>query len=330
MKRFKVIVILLVVALLSACGGNSGNIVTEATTATTTTEFITTADTVAIHETIAGTDAVTVAEAVTSENDIPDYSGSAYIVLNNNKPEFTTSEITTEAFEKYSELDYSGRCGVAFACLGLETMPTQERGEIGMIKPTGWQLKKYDCVDGKYLYNRCHLIGFQLSGENANDKNLITGTRYLNIDGMLPFENRVADYIEETSNHVMYRVTPIFEGDNLLCKGVKMEAYSVEDNGKGVSFNVFCYNVQPSIKINYENGESYLLVTTTTQPSAEATTAEDNQTETNYILNTSSKKFHSPDCSSVNKMSDKNKETYSGSRNDLITRGYSPCGNCKP
>ena len=169
-----------------------------------------------------------------------------------------------EAFEDYGELDSLGRCTRAVACLGTETMPTEERGEIGMIKPSGWKTKKYDCVDGKYLYNRCHLIGFQLSGENANEKNLITGTRELNISGMLPFENLVADYIKETNNHVMYRVTPLFKGNNLLCNGVQIEAFSVEDNGKGVSFNVFCYNAQPSIKINYETGESYLLATTTT------------------------------------------------------------------
>lgn len=318
MKNIKLLAILLVLLILSACGGSyepeitvsiesTQNIVTtEATTQPITTEETTT---------------------VVSVNTIPDYSGSPYIVLNNNKPEFTESEITTKAFEKYSELDNLSRCGVAFACLGIETMPTEERGEIGMIKPSGWHLKKYDCVDGKYLYNRCHLIGFQLSGENANDKNLITGTRYLNIEGMLPFENMVDDYIEETNNHVMYRVTPIFEGDNLLCKGVKMEAYSVEDNGKGISFNVFCYNTQPSIKIDYKTGESYLIVTPTTTP--ETSNSESN-IEATYILNTNSKKFHTPSCSSVNKMSDKNKQSFTGDKNDLIAQGYSACGICKP
>lgn len=199
-----------------------------------------------------------------SKDNIPEYTGNPYIVLNSNIPDFIETEITTEAFEDYGELDSLGRCTRAVACLGTETMPTEERGEIGMIKPSGWKTKKYDCVDGKYLYNRCHLIGFQLSGENANKKNLITGTRELNIAGMLPFENLVADYIKETNNHVMYRVTPLFEGNNLLCNGVQIEAFSVEDNGKGISFNVFCYNAQPSIKINYETGESYLLATTTT------------------------------------------------------------------
>ena len=298
MKQIKLIAILLVVVILSACGGSyepETTVSIESTENITTTELTTLVDT---------TNEI---ETVISDNDIPDFVGSSYIILNHNKPEFTKSEITTKAFEKYSQLDYLGRCGVAFACLGLETIPTEERGEIGMVKPSGWQLKKYDCVDGKYLYNRCHLIGFQLSGENANDRNLITGTRYLNIDGMLPFENKVADYIKETTNHVMYRVTPVFEGENLLCKGVKMEAYSVEDSGKGISFNVFCYNVQPSIKINYKNGESYLTVTPTTTP--EALNSENN-IETTYILNTNSKKFHFPSCSSVKKMAEKNKKEY--------------------
>lgn len=200
---------------------------------------------------------------VIPRDDIPEYSGTPYVILDSNKPDFSKEELTTEAFEEYGELDSLGRCTVAFACLGTETMPTEERGEIGMIKPSGWHTVKYDCVDGKYLYNRCHLIGFQLSGENANEKNLITGTRAMNVTGMLPFENLVADYIKETRNHVMYRVTPVFEDDNLLCKGIQIEAFSVEDKGEGICFNVFCYNAQPSIKINYETGESYLLATTT-------------------------------------------------------------------
>jgi len=318
MKNIKLLAILLVLLILSACGGSYEP---EITVSIESTQNIVTTETT--------TQPITTKETTTvvSVNTIPDYSGSPYIVLNNNKPEFTESEITTKAFEKYSELDNLSRCGVAFACLGIETMPTEERGEIGMIKPSGWHLKKYDCVDGKYLYNRCHLIGFQLSGENANDKNLITGTRYLNIEGMLPFENMVDDYIEETNNHVMYRVTPIFEGDNLLCKGVKMEAYSVEDNGKGISFNVFCYNTQPSIKIDYKTGESYLIVTPTTTP--ETSNSESN-IEATYILNTNSKKFHTPSCSSVNKMSDKNKQSFTGDKNDLIAQGYSACGICKP
>lgn len=191
-------------------------------------------------------------------NNLPAYSGEAYVELNDNVPSFSKNDMTSKAFEKYSELDDLGRCGVAYANVCKETMPTEERGNIGMIKPSGWHTVKYDNVDGKYLYNRCHLIGYQLTAENANEKNLITGTRYLNIEGMLPFENMVADYIDETDNHVLYRVTPIFKGDNLLASGVQMEAYSVEDKGKGVSFNVYCYNVQPGIEINYSDGTSRL------------------------------------------------------------------------
>lgn len=188
--------------------------------------------------------------------DIPEYSGNPYVEINHNIPQFLETDLTTSSYEYYSELDNLGRCGVVYACIGTDLMPTEERGEIGSVKPTGWQTIKYDVVDGKYLYNRCHLIGFQLSGENANTKNLITGTRYMNVEGMLPFENMVADYVKETGNHVMYRVTPIFEGDNLLANGVQMEAESVEDNGEGILFNVYCYNVQPEIAIDYATGAS--------------------------------------------------------------------------
>lgn len=191
-----------------------------------------------------------------SLSNIPEYSGSPYVVINNNVPFFEDLELTTSSFEKYSELDDLGRCSVAIACVGKDLMPTEDRGSIGSVKPTGWHTVKYDEIDGKYLYNRCHLIGFQLTGENANTKNLITGTRYLNTEGMLPFENMVADYVKETNNHVMYRVTPIFIDDNLLASGVVIEAKSVEDNGEGILFNVYCYNVQPGIKIDYATGDS--------------------------------------------------------------------------
>lgn len=190
---------------------------------------------------------------------IPEFTDEPYVVLNNNEPEFNEEDFTKETFEIYSELDVLGRCGPAFANIGIETMPTEERGEIGQIKPSGWQTIKYDNIDGKYLYNRCHLIGYQLTGENDNEKNLITGTRYMNVEGMLPFENMVADYIETTENHVLYRVTPIFEGENLVASGVQMEAKSVEDNGEGICFNVYVYNSQPGIEINYTTGASKLL-----------------------------------------------------------------------
>ena len=188
--------------------------------------------------------------------DIPEYSGDPYVVLQDNWPEFDMEDMTTEPLEIYSELDSLGRCGVAYANVCLEIMPTEERGDIGQVKPSGWQTVKYDFVEGKYLYNRCHLIGYQLAGENANKQNLITGTRYMNVTGMLPFENMVDNYVEETENHVLYRVTPIFEGTNLVASGVQMEAFSVEDEGEGICFNVFVYNVQPGVIIDYATGES--------------------------------------------------------------------------
>ena len=191
-----------------------------------------------------------------SVEEIPEFSEEAYVAVNGNVPFFMPEEITDESYEYYSDLDELGRCGVTMACIGVDIMPTEDRGEIGSVKPTGWQSVKYDCVEGKYLYNRCHLIGFQLAGENANKKNLITGTRYLNIEGMLPFENLVADYVKETKNHVMYRVTPLFDGDNLVAHGVLMEGYSVEDNGEGVCFCVYAYNAQPGIVIDYATGNS--------------------------------------------------------------------------
>ena len=280
-----------------------------------------------------------------SLSDVPAYSGKAYISVNGNVPYFTAAELTTTSFETYSDLDTLGRCGVTYACIGQDLMPTKERGSIGMVKPTGWHTVRYDdLVDGKYLYNRCHLIGYQLTGENANTQNLITGTRYLNIEGMLPFENMVADYIQETDNHVLYRVTPIFEGNNLLANGVLMEGYSVEDKGAGVSYCVFAYNVQPGIEIDYATGESKLAdsaqqeeqktatVTPTPSPEPEkqepATGSETSQAD--YILNTNTKKFHYPICSSVNDMKEKNKQEFFGTRDEAISNGYSPCGRCKP
>lgn len=280
-----------------------------------------------------------------SLSDVPAYSGKAYISVNGNVPYFTAAELTTTSFETYSDLDTLGRCGVTYACIGQDLMPTKERGSIGMVKPTGWHTVRYDdLVDGKYLYNRCHLIGYQLTGENANTKNLITGTRYLNIEGMLPFENMVADYIQETNNHVLYRVTPIFEGNNLLANGVLMEGYSVEDKGAGVSYCVFAYNVQPGIEIDYATGESKLAdsaqqeeqktATVTPTPSPEPEKQEpvtgSEASQADYILNTNTKKFHYPTCSSVNDMKEKNKQEFFGTRDEAISNGYFPCGRCKP
>ena len=260
--------------------------------------------------------------------DLPEYSGEPYVVLNENVPDFPQEDETTNSFERYSPLDDLGRCGTAYANIGTDLMPTEERGSIGQVKPSGWQTVKYDCVDGKYLYNRCHLIGYQLSGENANEENLITGTRYLNVEGMLPFEDQVADYVQETNNHVLYRVTPIFEGDNLLASGVVMEAKSVEDAGSGVCFCVYVYNVQPGVAIDYATGASWLeedVPAPTTQP--EETTAAE---ESHYVLNTSSMKFHLPTCSGVESMSPSNRQDYTGTRQALLEQGYTPCGTCKP
>lgn len=188
--------------------------------------------------------------------DIPEYAGSPFVEINGNIPQFDEADLTRDAFEEYSPLDILSRCKTAYAKLGTELMPEEERGSISEVKPTGWQNVKYESVDQGYLYNRCHLIGFQLAGENANERNLITGTRYMNVDGMLPFENLVATYIRETGNHVMYRVTPVYDGADMVASGVQIEAESVEDGGDGIRFNVYCYNVQPGIEIDYATGES--------------------------------------------------------------------------
>ena len=252
-------------------------------------------------------------------DEIPAYSGEPYVVLNQNQPNFTQDDIAEESFEQYGALDELGRCTVAFANIGVDLMPTEERGSIGQVKPSGWQTVKYDSIDGKYLYNRCHLIGFQLTGENANRENLITGTRYLNIEGMLPFENMVADYVKETGTHVLYRATPIFRGDELVARGVELEGMSVEDAGEGILFHVYCYNVQLGIEIDYATGES-----------READAGDTSGEVGIYVLNTGNKKFHLPDCASVAQTKAENREDYFGARGDLIAQGYEPCGRCKP
>lgn len=256
---------------------------------------------------------------------ILEYAGDASVAVNGDLPFFTDDEITDQSFETYSPLDALGRCGVAFACVGQDLMPTEDRGSIGQVKPSGWHLVKYDCVDGKYLYNRCHLIGYQLTAKNANESNLITGTRYLNIDGMLPFENQVAEYVQQTGNHVLYRVTPVFEGDNLLASGVLMEGYSVEDSGNGICFCVYAYNVQPGVQIDYATGESALIGETATEPSEQTAT-----TEPDYVLNNNTRKFHRPSCFSVEDINSSNREDYTGSRETLIERRYEPCKRCHP
>lgn len=261
-------------------------------------------------------------------SNIPDYDGKAYVELNGNVPEFSESEKTySESFEEYGKLDSLGRCTYAVSCIGNDLMPTEKRGSIGSVKPSGWHISKYDFVDGKYLYNRCHLIGYQLTAENANERNLITGTRYLNVEGMLPFENDVADYIEITNNHVYYKVTPIFEGNNLVANGVQMQAYSVEDNGQGISFNVYCYNVQPGVAIDYATGDNQAVASSSASVTS---TSYDEADKKTYIVNTKTKKFHNPDCDGAKKMSSSNKKKYKGTRDSLISNGYSPCQKCNP
>ncbi len=261
---------------------------------------------------------------------IPAYDGKAYVAVNNNEPFFTDSDITTTAFENYSDLDSLGRCGVAYANICKDIMPTEERGKIGMIKPSGWHTVKYDVIKDRYLYNRCHLIGYQLAGENANPKNLITGTRYLNVEGMLPFENLVADYVNNTGNHVLYRVTPMFSGSNLVANGVLIEAKSVEDNGGGILFNVYCYNVQPGVGINYENGDSWLDGTTGSASSgsdssaAENSAADSSNSETMVHITATGKKYHRAGCRTLKKSDTE------VSLDEAKSMGLSPCGICNP
>lgn len=261
---------------------------------------------------------------------IPAYDGKAYVAVNNNEPFFTDSDMTTTAFENYSDLDSLGRCGVAYANICKDIMPTEERGKIGMIKPSGWHTVKYDVIKDRYLYNRCHLIGYQLAGENANPKNLITGTRYLNVEGMLPFENLVADYVNNTGNHVLYRVTPMFSGSNLVANGVLIEAKSVEDNGGGILFNVYCYNVQPGVGINYENGDSWLDGTTGSASSGSDSSAAENSavdssnSETMVHITATGKKYHRAGCRTLKKSDTE------VTLDEAKSMGLSPCGICNP
>lgn len=295
---------------------------------------------------------------------IPAYDGKAYVAVNNNEPFFTDSDMITTAFENYSDLDSLGRCGVAYANICKDIMPTEERGKIGMIKPSGWHTVKYDVIKDRYLYNRCHLIGYQLAGENANPKNLITGTRYLNVEGMLPFENLVADYVNNTGNHVLYRVTPMFSGSNLVANGVLIEAKSVEDNGGGILFNVYCYNVQPGVGINYENGDSWLDGTTPQKQSvqtdtpknegsqssagsgagesgssgsttgsassgsdssaAENSAADSSNSETMVHITATGKKYHRAGCRTLKKSDTE------VTLDEAKSMGLSPCGICNP
>ena len=250
---------------------------------------------------------------------LPVWDGAPYLVVDDNVPGFTDADVTTDSFERYSALDTLGRCGSAYACVSQALLSDEDRGSLAGITPTGWVNREYDFIDGKYLYNRCHLLGFQLTGNDASKRNLITGTRYLNIQGMLPFENKVADHVKDSSHHVLYRVTPLFREEELVCRGVQMEAYCVEcGSDDPFMFHVFCYNVQPGVMIDYATGESTF---------SEIGLNSEKKT---YILNTSSKKFHDPDCANAQNISDKNREKIKCTREELIYRGYEPCGVCKP
>lgn len=247
---------------------------------------------------------------------LPEYPGEPFVAINNNVPNFDEKDKTTKSFESYSDLDSLGRCGVAYANIGQDLMPTKDRDSISSVKPTGWINVKYDSVDGKYLYNRCHLIGHQLAGEDANEKNLITGTRYFNVDGMLPFENMVADYVKETDNHVLYRVTPIYDGDDLVAKGVLMEAESVEDDGEGVQFNVFVYNVQPGITIDYATGESHL------SKDGETTNSSSKKAKVEIRGNKNSKIYHCPGQAAYDDMKNSKNLVIFHSEKEAINAGY--------
>ena len=374
LKRISLALMLIACMALSACGSTDAGSAPADTNSAPETSQSQTVDSSTVPESSQATDtddaekpestptagtahSTSTASTAFSLSSIPAFADQAYLAVNKNEPYFTDADkARTDAFETYSTLDSMGRCGVAYANICHEIMPTEKRGEIGSVKPTGWQTAKYDFVDGKYLYNRCHLIGYQLAGENANDKNLITGTRYLNIEGMLPFENMVDDYVDETNNHVLYRVTPVFDGNNLVASGVLVEGWSVEDQGDGICFCVYAYNNQPGVEINYAPGDNWASGSapsgttasgdgtsttdsgtttnagsaTTTAPSKDTSNSTGTSTEQTYILNTNTKKFHYPSCSSVDSMSEANKKEYTGTRDALIADGYDPCGRCKP
>lgn len=370
-RRFIVIWLLVLGMLLSGCGGESSAENEPAPDERVSAKERTVgekSDESDIDETVQLTKQAGNIQAADSltVSDIPAYSGSPYVPVNNNVPFFTDEELTGDSFETYSDLDELGRCGAAYANIGTDLMPAEKRGSIGKVKPSGWHSVEYDNVEGNSLYNRCHLIGYQLTAENANEKNLITGTRYLNTEGMLLFENMVADYVKETENHVLYRVTPIFEGDNLVASGVQMEGMSVEDKGEGILFHVYCYNVQPGISIDYVTGDSRTDDGNAGNVAGQQKTGQnspdrladdeykadkkdadgepqiggqdvdeqqeelDETASTVYILNTNTHKFHKPSCSSVKQMKEANTEEYAGDRDELASMGYDPCKRCKP
>lgn len=287
-----------------------------------------------------------------SLSDVPPYAGKPFIEVRGNEPSFSENDLSRDPFETYSALDSLGRCGPAYALIGPETMPSAKRESIGMVKPSGWRISEYDWIDGRYLFNRCHLIAYSLAGENDNPMNLITGTRSMNVLGMLPYEERVASYVRDTGNHVLYRVTPLYDSDNLVASGVLMEAVSVEDGGEGVSFCVWCYNVEPGVVIDYATGDNRAgdpekelysdladgnvadeqvaaEAEGDAETSSDSTMAPDSEVRT-YVLNTNTHRFHYPDCPSVTDMKEKNKQIFEGTREEAIEKGYEPCGACKP
>lgn len=291
-------------------------------------------------------DAAQVADAF-DPSMVPAYAGAPSVAINGNNPFFTADELAREAFEEFAPLDELGRCGTAFALVSADTMPSSRRGSIGMVRPSGWQVARYPWVDGEYLFNRCHLIGYQLTGQNDNALNLITGTRSMNVLGMEPYESQVANYIWRNGNHVLYRVTPVFSGANLVADGVLIEAQSIEDRGRGVRFCVWCYNVEPGVTIDYATGKSEAdgtmsadsapVTNVVVAPSREdeidvqdAAQAPAEAPDCDYVLNTGSLKFHRPDCTAVADMKEHNKKLFFGTREEAIELGYVPCGICKP
>lgn len=306
-------VILIIIGIVTVHRSGTSELATTAPAAGSITVESTAADTPNVSGSVASLDT----------ESLPEYNGEPYVLVNNNHPDFLEKDLTTESFEYYGQLDYLGRCTACFANVGKDLMPTEKRGNISAVKPTGWHSSQYANVDGGSLYNRCHLIAFQLTGENANEHNLITGTRYMNATGMLPFEEKVGNYVRSSGNHVLYRVTPVFVGDELVARGVQMEAVSIEDNGKGICFNVYCFNVQPGIVIDYLTGDNYA-------EKENSSAKSDSSVQGSYILNTKSKKFHLPTCPNCDTINDKNKKEYQGSRDALIDEGYTPCGQCQP
>ena len=316
------------------------------------------ANTLPSASTVSGTDFLTALDAYVAAN--PTVDEGDYVEIDGNTPSFTVDDATTDAFQSFSQLDRLGRCGTAYACLGPETLPTDVRGDISEIHPSGWVQNFYDFIEGESLYNRSHLIAHCLSGQDANERNLITGTRHFNADVMEPIEAMVLDYIERTGNHVLYRVTPVFEGDELVARGVQIEALSMEDGGQGVSLNVFLRNIQPGVAIDYATGNNWAdeaatagswsasAATSSSSTSASAgaaplahisaaaTTSQADEASTDtpatvtYVVNKNTGKFHYPSCSSVPKIKAKNRMDSDQTRDELIAQGYVPCKNCNP